>query len=182
MQEVTYEQIKRANDAMQLTDIKGKAYAEVAQRITAFRMVYPTGYIQTDIIKNDDGVCIFKASVGYVDGEQYITLGTGFSYEKENSSFINKTSYIENCETSAVGRALGMAGFAGTNAGIASAEEVRTAQHNQEQKATAEQVQKIKAHYGERLHVLLAHFNVEKAEDILLADATAVVNKIESEV
>ena len=49
---------------------------------------------------------------------------------KENSSFINKTSYIENCETSAVGRALGMAGI-GIDTAVASAEEVQNAINNQ---------------------------------------------------
>ena len=57
-------------------------------------------------------------------------LGTGTAYEKEGSSFINKTSYIENCETSAVGRALGFAGF-GIDTSIASAEEVMNAQYQQ---------------------------------------------------
>ncbi|MCQ2771082.1 MAG: hypothetical protein MJ236_04705, partial [Clostridia bacterium] len=50
--------------------------------------------------------------------------------EKESSSFINKTSFIENCETSAVGRALGFAGI-GSKTSIASAEEVRNAINNQ---------------------------------------------------
>lgn len=59
-----------------------------------------------------------------------MVLGTGTAYEKEGSTFINKTSYIENCETSAVGRALGMAGF-GIDTSIASAEEVQNAIANQ---------------------------------------------------
>ncbi len=59
-------------------------------------------------------------------------LGTGTAYEKENSSFINKTSYIENCETSAVGRALGMAGF-GIDTSIRSAEEMQNADLQQNQ-------------------------------------------------
>ena len=58
-------------------------------------------------------------------------LGSGHAYEKESSSFINKTSYIENCETSAVGRALGMAGF-GIDTSVCSAEELTNAINNQE--------------------------------------------------
>lgn len=42
---ITYEDIKKANDAIKTTDIKGKEYAEVNQRIKAFRMVYPEGFI-----------------------------------------------------------------------------------------------------------------------------------------
>ena len=138
---ITYEDIKKANESIVTTDIKGKDYAEVNQRIKAFRMVYPTGTITTDLVSNDGGVCVIKATVGYYDhideSDIFITLGTGTAYEKENSSFINKTSYIENCETSAVGRALGMAGF-GIDTSVASYEEVQNAIANQNKPVTAE--------------------------------------------
>lgn len=128
---VTYEDIKKANDVIKTTDIKGKDYAEVNQRIKAFRMLYPTGTISTEMLSNEGGVCIFKATVGYTtDEDQFCILATGTAYEKEGSTFINKTSYIENCETSAVGRALGMAGL-GIDTSVASAEEVQNAIANQ---------------------------------------------------
>ena len=127
---VTYEQIKAANDAIQTTDIKGKEYAEVNQRIKAFRMVYPEGFINTEMLSNENGVCVFKATVGFEDEKGIRVLGVGHAYEKEGSTFINKTSYIENCETSACGRALGMAGF-GIDTSVASAEEVQNAINNQ---------------------------------------------------
>ena len=129
---IKFEDIQKANETIKTTDIKGKNYAEVNQRIKAFRMVYPTGTIETKLVSNENGVCIFKAIVGYLDENQnMIILGTGNAYEKEGSSFINKTSYIENCETSAVGRALGMAGF-GIDVSIASAEEVQNAIQQQD--------------------------------------------------
>ena len=105
---ISYQDICKANETLKFSDIKGKNYAEVPQRVKAFRMLYPQGFIITDMVSNDGGVCVFKATAGYYgeNGEAY-TLGTGTAYEKENSSYINKTSYIENCETSAVGRALG---------------------------------------------------------------------------
>ena len=124
---ITFEDIKKANEIIKTTDIKGKEYAEVNQRIKAFRMLYPEGTIETDLLSNENGVCIFKASVW--NGE--VLLGEGTAYEKEGSSFINKTSYIENCETSAVGRALGMAGF-GIDTSVASFEEVANAIQQQE--------------------------------------------------
>lgn len=132
---ITFDDIQKANETIVTTDIKGKDYAEVNQRIKAFRMVYPTGMIETQMISNENGVCIFRAAVfGFeLDCEGRPTrtlLATGTAYEKENSSFINKTSYIENCETSAVGRALGMAGF-GIDTSIASADEIRNAINNQ---------------------------------------------------
>ncbi len=126
-----YEAIEEANKKTVLTDVKGKDYVMVNQRVKAFRMVYPAGKIQTEIVALKDGIVIFKASV-YDEDE--VLLGTGTAQEKESSSFINKTSYIENCETSAVGRALGFCGF-GIDSGIASLEEVENAKNNQNKKA-----------------------------------------------
>lgn len=124
---ITFDDIQKANETIITTDIKGKDYAEVNQRIKAFRMVYPTGTIMTKIKSNEDGVCVIKA---YIYAEDDRLLATGTAYEKENSTFINKTSYIENCETSAIGRALGIAGF-GIDTSVASAEEVQNAIENQ---------------------------------------------------
>ena len=128
---ITYEDIKKANDAIKTTAIKEKQYAEVNQRIKAFRMVCPDGFIKTELVSNENGVCVMVATVGYYskDGAT-VVLGMGTAYEKEGSTFINKTSYIENCETSAVGRALGMAGF-GIDTSVASYEEVQNAMANQ---------------------------------------------------
>jgi len=128
---MTYEDLEKANKTIKTTDIKGKEYAEVNQRIKAFRMLYPDGYIKTEIISNENGVCVIKAQVGNYEKDEnglilVRILGEGTAYEKEGSTFINKTSYIENCETSAVGRALGMCGI-GIDTSVASAEEVENA-------------------------------------------------------
>lgn len=128
MATITYEDIERVNSTLKTTDIKGKDYAEVPQRIKAFRMLFPLGKILTSMVSNENGICVFRAEV-YADDNTL--LGTGTAYEKENSTFINKTSYIENCETSAVGRALGMCGF-GIDTSVASAEEVGNAIAQQE--------------------------------------------------
>ena len=125
----TWENIVKANESIITTPIKGKDYAEVNQRIKAFRMIHPDGGIITELVSNENGVCIMRAVVLDDDGK---TLGTGTAYEKETSSYINKTSYIENCETSAVGRALGMCGF-GIDTSVASYEEVDNAIRQQEE-------------------------------------------------
>lgn len=139
----TFEQLMRANARIRTTDIKGKEYAEVNQRIKAFRMVYPDGGIMTQLLSNDNGIAVFHATVSDNDGH---ILGEGTAYEKENSSFINKTSYIENCETSAVGRALGMAGF-GIDTSVASYEEVANAmeQQKKEEKISQEEADVLEA-------------------------------------
>lgn len=128
---ITFEDIKKANDTIATMNIAGKDYAEVNQRIKAFRMVYPEGTINTEIISLENGVCTMK-STAMNEGK---ILGTGFAQEKEGSTFINKTSYIENCETSAVGRALGMCGF-GIDTSVCSAEELQNALNNQDKPET----------------------------------------------
>ncbi len=140
---ITYEDIRKANDEARVTpiEVKGKVstYVEVNERIKAFRKVFPEGFILTDMVSNNDGLCVFRAEVGYyVGGELKVVLGTGTAYENEGSSFINKTSYIENCETSAVGRALGMAGF-GIDDDVASAEEIKGTQAQSEADKAANQ-------------------------------------------
>lgn len=128
---VRYDDIRSANYGIQTTDIKGKDYVPVNQRVIAFVKVFPMGFIDADIIQLDDSVCVMKAQCGYYENGQRFVLGTGHAREEKGSSYINKGSYVENCETSAVGRALGMAGF-GIDASMASYDEVANAIENQE--------------------------------------------------
>lgn len=120
---MTYEQIQAANSLIKTTKIKAKDYAEVNQRVKAFRFLYPNGRIDTDLLKFEDGLAITKTWV-YDDAGNL--LGTGLAYEKEGSSIFTKTSCIEVCETSSVGRALGFLGL-GIDTSIASYEEVNNA-------------------------------------------------------
>ena len=181
---IKYEEIRKANDTISTTDIKGNPYASVNQRIKAFRMVFPEGFIHNEMISNENGVCVFRSEVGYFmeDGSERV-LGTGMAYEKESSSFINKTSYIENCETSACGRALGMAGF-GIDVSVASAEEVQNAINNQEQKekptpkATPKQIEFLTKAYGDNLPKLLAKYKLTKIEEMPISVASDLVKKI----
>ena len=152
-----YEDLEKVNSEMLSTNIKGKDYVEVNQRIKAFRKLYPEGTIETEMLSNENGVCVFiaKAYIPEYD-EKAVGMGvklcdskrlvaTGHAYEKEDSTFINKTSYIENCETSAVGRALGMLGL-GVDTSVASAEEVQNAINNQE--PTLQDAENWKFPYG----------------------------------
>ena len=138
----TYEDIKKANAEAKVSPIKDKPYIEVNERIKAFRKVYPEGFIHNTMVSNDNGICIFRSEVGfYTETGEKRVLGTGTAFENETSNFINKTSYIENCETSACGRALGMAGY-GIDISIASYEEVANAITQQGGKVEAEVVKK----------------------------------------
>ena len=121
-----YERIKEVNSRINKVDIKGKMYSLVNDRVLAFRELYPDGVIESDILSMNNGVVVIKATIR--DGDKVIA--TGLAYEKEGSTYINKTSYIENCETSAVGRALGFLGI-GADESICSAEELVNAVTNQ---------------------------------------------------
>ena len=132
----TYEDIRKANEAVGISTIKkegknGKVttfdYVTVAQRIKAFRMVHPEGMIATELVKCEAGECIFRARVCTKEGD---LLATGTALERKDSGFINALSFVENCETSAIGRALGIAGF-GIDDDVASAEEIANAQLQQ---------------------------------------------------
>lgn len=114
---------------MKTVNIKGKEYVEVNERVKYFRNSedYKGWRIQTCMLGNDNGVCVFKAEI--VDNCGAV-IASGHAYEREDSTDINKTSYIENCETSAVGRALGFLGI-GIDISIASGDEVRNAVANQ---------------------------------------------------
>ena len=126
---VTYEDIKRVNSEIKTIDIKGKAYAEVPQRVAAFRKLFPNGSLTSEIVYLENGMCVIKATACDEDGR---ILATGHAYEKEGSTFINKTSFIENCESSAWGRCLGALNL-GSDTSMASAEEVLNAQKQQKQ-------------------------------------------------
>ena len=154
---INYLDLAIANEQIKTTDIKGKDYAEVNQRIKAFRMVYPNGTIKTEMLSNENGVCIFKATI-WNDNK---LLATGTAYEKENSTFINKTSYIENCETSAIGRALGIAGF-GIDVSVASAEEVQNAINNQT--ISKEDAEEYKINFGKYSGKTIKEIYEEKPE------------------
>lgn len=120
---MTYEDIKKINASLKPMDIKRKKYIPVNERVKAFRMLVPEGTIETELVSSTDNYIIFKAKV-FVNGD---LKSTAYAEEVRGSSNINRTSAVENCETSAVGRALGFLGL-GIDTSIASYEEVTNAQ------------------------------------------------------
>ena len=109
-----------------IVDIRGKQYLTVARRINDFREQHPDYGIHTEILSVNEDAVVCRAVITDKEGRQ---LSSGIAEEKRNSSNINKTSAVENCETSAVGRALAFFGMAGTE--IASADEVANAINQQ---------------------------------------------------
>lgn len=172
-----YKDLEKVNKVLVPTNIKGKDYIEVNQRIKAFRLLYPEGTINTTIIYFGDGVVTIKADIS-VNGK---LLATGHAQEKENSTFINKTSYIENCETSAVGRALGMLGI-GIDTSIASAEEITNAMANQPiNQSNVLILQETQKKYNisdEQIKVYLNNLGYNSFEEIKNCDFAKVGNAI----
>ena len=117
---------------LKTVNIKGKEYVEVNERIKFFREHFKGWALTTEILELDDTRCVMKASI-FDENDRLIATGT--AYEKESSSFINKTSFIENCETSAWGRALSNLAI-GIDNSIGSADEVKNAIKNSNTKKT----------------------------------------------
>jgi len=87
-------------------------YAEVAERLPLFWKDCPRGRIVTEIIVDDGTRIVMKASL-YADIADPVPTTTGFAEEIRGSSMVNKTSAVENCETSAIGRSLSNYQFQG---------------------------------------------------------------------
>lgn len=119
------------------TNIKGKEYVLVNDRIKAFRENFPQYSLTSEIVELTDKRVVMVAKIINPDG---VVVATGHAYEDANGSFINKTSYIENCETSAWGRALANLGV-GIDGSMCSADELANALINQQNQPQPSQEQ-----------------------------------------
>ena len=122
-------EIQAAIKEMHSLNLRGNDYTQVQQRLEAFRKHAGTSYtLDSDILINDGETILIKASI--VDKEGRV-IATGLAEELRGSSNVNKTSAIENCETSAWGRALANLGLHGGK--MASVEEITIAQNKNKQ-------------------------------------------------
>ena len=188
-----FSKLQEVNKTLKYTPIKGKNYIQVNQRVLAFRELYPNGRINTEIVKlSAEGgtTVIVKASV--FDGDALISTGHAFENTNKNAN-INKFSALENCETSAVGRALGFLGIGATDS-IASVEEVAPALNDNsyalqlagvssepeapklitpEHKAAIERLYK-----GDNMTRLLDHYQIESVDQLEDKTASALLAQI----
>ena len=141
--------------------IKGNDYVMVHERMKEFHRLYKNGSISTELIEMTDRF-ITKTTVipDVKNPERYFT---GIAYEKEDASFINKTSALENCETSSVGRALGWLNI-GIDTSIASYDEVINAIEQQKKP----EIQKAPKLRDINITNPKAKENVKKYEDDIL--------------
>ena len=130
-----------SNYKFKTTNIRGKQYVEVNERIKFFRQEeqYKNWTIMSDFTHLDSEQCVCKTTIADATGR---VIATGHAHEVQGASNINKTSYVENCETSAIGRALAMLGI-GIDTSIASANEVEDAIAKQGASETSKKIQKV---------------------------------------
>lgn len=120
--------------------IHGKEYKTVALRIQEFREKHPDFTIQTELVEANDTLVVMKATIS-AGG---MVIATGYAEEVRTASKINRTSALENAETSAVGRALAFFGLGGSE--IASADEVANAISQQNSQGSNEEMERLVAH------------------------------------
>ncbi|MBO7673655.1 MAG: hypothetical protein J6S63_01440 [Atopobiaceae bacterium] len=108
------------NARLKKINIGGKPYVTVAQRVQGFWEMYPNGRITIEWLVLEPDWCCCKATC-YDNEGRVIAEGTAKEFKSQGK--VNATSFIENCESSAVGRSLGIAGY-GSVESIASADEV----------------------------------------------------------
>ena len=95
-------------------NLKGKNYTMVAQRVQAFRAAAGVeGQILTEVIEQTDQRVMVKASISVWRDGAWSLVANDFAEEYRNQGPVNKTSALENCCTSAIGRALSAAGLSG---------------------------------------------------------------------
>lgn len=89
---INFEDIERVNADIKTTPIKGKDYAEVPQRVKAFRKLFPNGCISTSIESLEDGVVVMKTLVSDEEGK---LLATGYAYEKKATDSLMQTVLLK---------------------------------------------------------------------------------------
>jgi len=127
-------------DNLETVDIKGKPYVEVKTRVQWFRKNIENGSIETEILHFDKETIMCKTKV-HVNGA---LVATGMAHEEKNASAINKTSFVEICETSSVGRALGMLGI-GIESSVDTAGTIKSAIAQQEATERHDELMQYKA-------------------------------------
>ena len=127
-----YQQSLKKLSELEGISIHGKKYHTVAERVNIFRKHFT------------DWTIVMKAVIRTPTGR---IVASGLATETFGSSAVNKTSAIENCETSAVGRALAFFGFAGTE--IASANELEQSKKQLEEQKERESKQRMNENFDE---------------------------------
>jgi len=134
--------LTKESQKLKTVNIKGKPYVTVDERVKFFRDNYKDYSSVTEITHISEETIIIKAVIKNSDDR---IISTAHAYEQITSYGVNSTNHIENCETSAIGRALGFMNI-GVISSIASADEVKNAIAKQSNvKPTLDEVTFLKA-------------------------------------
>lgn len=87
-------------------------YEPVEDRLRRFWDEHPNGRVFTELVNGHAGDSVIMVASVYKDKADLYPDATGYAQETPGSNPVNKTSWIENCETSAIGRALANMGYA----------------------------------------------------------------------
>lgn len=153
-------------------NIHGKVYLTVARRIDDFRKAHPDYSITSTVLHADQDYVQVRAEIANTTGR---VVASGLAEEVRKASNINKTSALENAETSAVGRALAFFGMGGTE--IASADEVAGAISQQKEDQASEYLIK----HNEVLRDSQVLMAVAQMKESLASDDYAYVAQVEAE-
>lgn len=157
---------------LKTVNIKGKEYVEVNERLIYFRDNYEGYSLTSEVLEKTETTILIKASVINPEG---VVIANGLAEEEKGSTFINKTSYVENCETSAWGRALANFGI-GLTTSVASADEVQNAVANQKQWVNeGDKIWNAAIAKKISLSELMKHYAVSKANQKKYQDAVEAV-------
>lgn len=168
-----YKDIEKVNLEIKKTDIKGKEYAGVSERILAFRKLNPNGKIITDIIDRTESEVTIKATI-YDENEK--KLSTGYASEVKKG-LVNSVSMLENCETSAIGRALGFCGF-GIDNGIASDQDMQKVEEYKQRNKKEEIYTNMFISYDEAVKIVKIAINeLCRKQGIVVTDLSSLMNK-----
>jgi len=141
-----------------IVNMRGREYKTVALRVSEFRTAYPISEgwaIKTELVDMSADRVVFRAAIVDPSGRE---VAVGFAEEVRSTRGVNSTSALENCETSAIGRALAAAGYAGQE--YASADELAGALTKQreaqtfedEKRAARRQVVKAASRFRDAIH------------------------------
>lgn len=168
-----YKEIEKVNSEIKKTDIKGKKYAEVSERILAFRKLNPNGRIITDIIDKTENDVTIKATI---IGEDEKELATGYASEVKKG-LVNSISMLENCETSAIGRALGFCGF-GIDNGIASGQDMQKVEEYKKRNKKEEIYNNMFISYDEAVKIVKIAINeLCRKQGVIVSDLSSIINR-----
>ncbi len=132
------------------------SYATVQERVAQFYQDFPDGSIRTFMVRSDGPEVIFEARVYRTQEEAAMGVYTsGWAREVEGKTPVNRTSHLENCESSAVGRALANLGYATDAKRPSRSEMLKVARTREDHEALLEYIKAVGPRIPEEAEILI---------------------------